>query len=747
MYSLSKFVMTACLALLPVMTATAQEENPDGKAVGAAEAKAEPAVETEEIELEPLYVTVKRTDQAELEVARSLTVLGRRDLEIQNPASLPDLMDEVPGVEVQKTNGGAGAPIIRGMIGPENLIVVDGVRFNNSTFRTGPNQYLALIDPWSLSSVEILRGPGSAMFGGDAMGGVVNLTTLAPRALLDRHLGTGGHISAGSPCLNGCGSVQLDLDAGPVGGYLGGTHMVFSELRAGGGEIQPLSDYLTGNLRYKTSVKLNDRWTLTDALFWNMVLGAGRTDDLGKGEHRNYDNQDVLTYVLIQRQGAGLGHSLKINVSYHYTNEVQTRYWCQTDDNGHPVDRAACIAAKQADLTKRRLNEDTVSTPGFYATWEPRFWQDRIRLVVGADGYFDFVSSTQDDAKASEDWEWKEKDRGSFSDGSRYFMIGAFVTGSIDFVRFRNDSAFNLSGAVRLNYINAFAPDVPGVGDVSYDHTGVAGSASLSYVIRDRLNIYFDWSQGFRAPNLQETTVMGDTGTSFEVPNDSLEPQKSNTLEAGLKVNTKLFRANAAGFYTWLEDGFVREDLSQAEWEALGLTEEEVGDRPVQRRVNAQEAAYRGIEGGMALGPFAGLTLWGNVGWVLGDVTNREGEQEPAQRVPPLSGSAGMRWDSKRWRLFVEFYIKWAAKQDRLSPNDEKDLRICEDPNNPGKTLAECSGTPGWVTYNLRAGIAPRDWMNLNLSIENLADAKYKYHGSGLYAPGLTVIAGLAVKY
>jgi len=84
------------------------------------------------------------------------------------------------GVFVQKSTHGAGSPFVRGLTGNQTLILIDGIRLNNSTFRYGSNQYLNIIDPFSLDKIEILRGSGSVAYGSDALGGTVQLFTLNP---------------------------------------------------------------------------------------------------------------------------------------------------------------------------------------------------------------------------------------------------------------------------------------------------------------------------------------------------------------------------------------------------------------------------------------------------------------------------------------------------------------------------------------------------------------------------------------
>ena len=94
-----------------------------------------------------------------------------------NPRTTPEALMGMNGVFVQKTNHGGGSPFVRGLTGNQTLILVDGIRLNNSTFRYGPNQYLNTIDAYTIQRIEVAKGTGSVQYGTDAIGGVVHIIT------------------------------------------------------------------------------------------------------------------------------------------------------------------------------------------------------------------------------------------------------------------------------------------------------------------------------------------------------------------------------------------------------------------------------------------------------------------------------------------------------------------------------------------------------------------------------------------
>lgn len=200
-----------------------------------------------------------------------------------------------------------------------------------------------------------------------------------------------------------------------------------------------------------------------------------------------------------------------------------------------------------------------------------------------------------------------------------------------------------------------------------------------------------------------------------------------------------------------MNDFIDERDVSRDEWTAMGLDPEAVGDKPVVQRVNSSKAWYWGMESSLSLGPWFGLEPWVRASWVRAEVHPDSGEVYPARRVPPAMGSAGLRYSNKDLKFFVEFFTRFAGQQARLHPSDEKDLRICEDPANLGDTYKDsneaCPGTPAWFTLNLRGGYEYNDQVRVDVAATNLTNKLYRYHGSGVDAPGIGISVSVQAKY
>ncbi len=732
--------LLVCLVGLPPAARSGSAGEPEDAAV----VECDPVLD----EAEQIVVTARRCGQPAFEVDRSLSVITTRDLLELQGQTLPDALQETTGVFVQRTNRGAGAPFLRGLVGPQNLILVDGVRFNNSTFRTGPNQYLAILDPTALSRVEVMLGPGSVLYGSDAMGGVIQVF---PTRFFTQ---AGPHAKGGLRVASADGSGAAWVDAGyhdrAADLVVGGSLHHFGPLRAGGDALQPISAFEQGAWRARGRVALTDDMTLGVTYLAMRVRDAGRADRLYEGRFRFYDNDDDLAILDWRYHPGGVLKELRLAASVHRMRERVDRYRCDLPADPQAGDADGCLAAARvptgrlpdAPLTRQELYSDTIWTPGLLADANLVFWDGRARVTAEAEAYWDTVASARRERRAGFDpaWSWSQSERGNFSDDSTYLSSGGSLHAEVDLYAV-GDAVLAVSAGGRVSHFAAHAPDVPGLGDVDYANTGFVGTLGFKVLWLDRAMAYLNFSQGFRAPNLQETTVLGDTGSKFEVPNDALRPERSDTLELGLRLVWPKAEVGLSAFTSFLDDVIDERTLQPAEWAPLGLDPEAVGDKPVVQRVNGASGLYWGAEGRFSMGPWWNLRLWTRAAFVYGQVETRAGQTLPARRVPPMMGAAGLRYEPPGRGFYLEVFSRFAGRQDRLHPSDEADLRICEDPDHLGDTFADsgatCHGTPGWVTLNLRAGYSLSDRLRLDLAATNLTDQRYRYHGSGLDAPGL----------
>ncbi len=688
------------------------------------------ATDTDEDEEQTVVVTANRLEQKRFEARRSVEAIGREKIDELQVRSVPELMDEIPGVFLQQTNRGAGAPFIRGLVGPQNLILVDGVRFTTSTHRTGPNQYLALIDPFGLARLEVVRGPSSVLYGNGAMGGVLQAVTADPEVERGdwRAAGRAG-ATLSSADLSSGGAFSARASGRGLAVSAGLSVSSFGSLRSGGGAEQPLSDYHASYWNAKAIYAPGDDWSISGTYLGAALRDTGRADQLGRGDLRFYDDYDHLAYVIFRHRGGEHLKRIRASLSYQRLDEHVDRYGCRTGADGVLQDRRACLLLDESALTSIRIYDDSTNVLGADANLGLDLWSDRIRLNVGFQFYHDLVSSGLEQADADTDFAFADAGRGNFSDGSAYTTMGMYLHGEATCLDLGPElGELRASGGVRFSRFRADADDVPVIGDVEYGFEDVVGTAGVQYVLPGAFNVYFSFVQGFRAPNLQETTVLGDTGSRFEVPNPNLGPERSNTLELGARLNLGPVEAEAAYHYSFLTGA-----ITQQETTYQGRAE--INGKQVTRLVNGEQGVIQGAD--LALR----LHLWRLVAsaaasWTQGDVTTDLGAT-PARRIPPLFGRAGLRYTHPDRAWFAEAFVRWALRQDRLHPSDLADARICETGPFSGLLRDPCDGTPGWATLNARLGFRIDDRFRLDLLLGNLTDARYRRHGSGLDAPGI----------
>lgn len=638
---------------------------------------------------EVMVVTATRQYTPVFDSSYSVTVITAEELARLQLQTTPDLFQGVNAVYIQKTNTGGGSPFLRGMTGKQVLILVDGIRLNNSFYRFGPHQYLNTLDPNLIERIEVVRGPASVLYGSDALGGVINIITRRREdysqpsdvtALTRLHGGLADE-HAGA-------RVQVEGNKGSLG-YLGGvsaTH--FGDLRGGGDigvQIPTSYDEVDGDLKLHYHLGIHHMLTLSEQITRQYDVPKTSEVTLGDKLQFNYEPQ-LRSLSYLEYEGKDVVDrwltSLKITLSLNHQSEGE-----------------AIIKESTPDIETRDITTVDTLGLGLQAATLPLPW---MNLVYGAEWYQDNYSTE----KVSETLSTGEITPATplIPDGASYLGVGAYLQDSITIA-----NVGELVVGSRFSHFEAYAqiPSPDGEAQaINLNTSALTSSARALVRLSNTLHLVGGISQGFRAPNMED--FIGKVDFYGEVPNPDLQPEESLNREVGVKVKAGTTSADV-GFYRANYEGLITR---------VTIGEQEDGT-PIQQRQNLGKAQIQGVEAALAhtTGPW---TLSGNATYTEGiDLET----QAYLRRIPPLNGGAKLRYEPGE-RLWTELSCLWAFKQDDLAQGDIDDPRIGPD------------GTPGYGVVNVTAGYHPSYRHTFILSGENLTDVTYKTHGSGVYGPG-----------
>lgn len=636
-----------------------------------------------------------------------------------------DLLRNAEGVHVQQTSAGQGAVVLRGLVGNQVLYLVDGIPMNNGTYRDGPGQYLATIDPDAIDRIEIVRGPASVAYGSDAQGGVVNVLTRPHPAVLG--FGIGGALQASSANQGARARLSAGYGSATVQARLGVSLQEAGDLRAGGpvGAQNP-----TGW----------GAWGLDGRL--DIVPSAAHRFTLGLQHWRMSDVPRYDRYWEFRAPALG--------PDFDYRFEPQTRqlgYARYTFHSNTPAVRrlaaSASLAVQREGVTRRRWAADTtpdtridytrddVYTPGLSVEGESQFIvADRpLHLTWGAEGYHDVMHShgerqnlvTGAVTPTERETSSGPIPAGRYPDGATMGRVGVFLEAHTPVTPWLQLSAGGRWSGSRT--VAEVGTDLGG--RVENEAGALTGQAGVVARLARPLDLALRVAQGFRAPNLYDLTNVGAVPGGVVVPNPTLDPEKSVTYEAGLRLHASSTAGNVVVYRT-LIDGFI--DRVPATFNGDTLLE---GERVFQG-TNIGDARLWGIEA-EAIQRVAAFELRGTLLYTYGEQTLADGTVEPMSKIPPLSGTAEVRWWGARQRWWVAYRLHWATLQDRLSGRDLNDTRIQE------------GGTPGYTVHSVVGSVALFEPFTLSAGVENLADKLYRTHASGVDMPARHVWVGMSV--
>jgi iron complex outermembrane receptor protein/hemoglobin/transferrin/lactoferrin receptor protein len=636
---------------------------------------------------------------------------------------LPQALREEPGVQIQQTSAHQGAVLIRGLTGQQVLHLVDGVRFNNSTFRPGPNQYLATVDPTFSEWLEISRGPNSMQYGSDSLGGTLNLLPYQPLV----SSGTEQFHGELAPFLRTAdlavgSSVRFSYGSKDVHVLGGGSYRRAQDLRPGGGidthsavtRFLGLPSRILGNRLQDTGFT---QWAGYARFFWKALAdqtvsatyhrgeqrGGRRYDQLngGNGNLLNSFDPQVLDFFYARYEKQNFGWLDSLQGTFSFNRQRDDRQ--SQGGSGNPL---AAITAER----------NHTSVFGYQGQGTTHLGKAQA-LFFGGEIYDEYIASTARTAQPPTNVPTVV--RGRFPDGSRYTSFGLFAQHSADYfaARLRTQTGVRYS---RMKYrsISAGNPllnGLPTVPDFTSALADVTFQGGASYRIVPWLTAFASVARGFRAPNVNDFGSVGLTSNGFEVSPDEassvrgvigssagataistgiaaqqLSPETLWDYEGGLRWLTGRFTGSLSGFHYTVQDFITRRTLllpagalgtviggapiTQQLASGAVITAADV--RPVITRANVGKIRLRGFEADVRVKVAAAVSVAGNLSYLHGRDAATGGAPDVEGGLPPLHGQFSVRWQPARRAYWFEAVTLWSDAQERLSSIELADQRI-----------------------------------------------------------------------
>jgi hemoglobin/transferrin/lactoferrin receptor protein len=668
--------------------------------------------------LSPQFVTASRLEQTEKSVPYSTSLIDRTEILQSQRRTLPEALQFTPGVLVQKTAHSHGSPFIRGFTGRQNLLMVDGVRLNNSTWRSGPVQYWNTVDPFSIDRIELVRSQGSVPYGSDAVGGTLNAFTKSSGFMDQPDAATFHHGQAAYEYRsNGEGSHIGRVESTFGNGGHWGVHLGLSAKDFGDIEDKAVgrmknTGYPEKNLDFRFDMAVSADISLTlahqyvnqdNVWRWHRtVFNPGWVHDghvaaPGRFLTEIHDQERSLTYLKVAGENPSKAPLI------HRWHSILS--WQKSQDSLDNLRTA----------TDRRTSSIDLDTYGLDIGFESEIGPGT--MVYGLDYYHDKA-----DSAASRNGVSRPDDR-PVADGSDYHLFGSYAQ-----YEWRPAGPVRVVGGARFTHAEAAwksyrAPgalvDTSGSGD--WNH--ISASLRSLWDITDCWAVYGGLSQAFRAPNLSDLT--GNTvsrGGEQGLGSPEVDPEKYLTAEIGIRHGNETVSASLAAFHTWSRDQIIGEP------------------GPLPNTTVATNGGSGYVYGFEAEGVWNINPCWklsAMAGWNEGKTDSPATGKRWISRQLPVTGSLALRWTHSEIPLWLEGRIFGAATEDRVDPADQ-----ASDPQR-----IPTNGTPGYLVTSLRAGWQLNDRVELTCGLENITDENYRNHGSGQNEPGFGAIIGARVLW
>jgi hemoglobin/transferrin/lactoferrin receptor protein len=701
--------------------------------------------------VDEVVISSSRFEEKKRDVPQQIEIIKRRDIEFANTQTTADLLANTGNVFVQKSQGGGGSPVLRGFEASRVLIVVDGVRMNNAIYRAGHLQNILRVDQNMLDKAEVLFGPGSVIYGSDALGGVMHLQTRNPVLSDGEKVFVKSNIFGRYASANHEKTGHADINFGlkKVGFLTSVNFSDFDNLRQGnvrnpllGNEwdrnfyaeringkdsmvansnpnIQKQSGYYQYDILQKVLFKPNNRWQhLLNIQFSNTSnvyrydrLSETRNGQLNSAEWYYGPEQRLLASYQLQWKADNKAFDIM-----RVTPAVQK---IQESRNSRGFGRSN-LRSQVEEVMLYSLNADFSKKAG------------RNEIRYGFEGTLNDVTSTATFTNITSDSVFAANTR--YPDGgNKYFTVAAFVTNNWEI-----NEKLILSAGLRFSYVGLRSEFVDtsfykfNAGKVSQNNAAPSGSLGLVYSPGMDWRLTLSASTGFRSPNVDDLGKVFDSAPGILiVPNTKIKPEYTYNLDLNIsKVLWSRLYVEAVGWFTYYQNALAVRPFQ------INGQDSVVYDGRLSQVVanqNMNKATMAGASFNVRFDANEYISFSQSFNYTFGRIIDTV--YVPLDHIPPAFGRTGITLTARRFRSeFFAMYNGW-KKLKHYSASGEDNLQY-----------ATANGMPSWFTLNFRASVQIVKQVQLQAGIENILDHRYRTFASGISGAGRNIFVTLRLS-
>lgn len=698
--------------------------------------------------LEEVVVSASRFAEKKEDVPQQIQVLKSRELQFINQATTSDVLQQTGNILVQKSQLGGGSPIIRGFEANKVLLVVDGVRMNNAIYRGGHLQNSLTLDNTILDRVEIVYGPGSVVYGSDALGGVMHFYTRSPQVAAGNKktaIQSQAFLRYGTAAREKTGHLDFNLGLKKAAFLTSFTFSDFGSLRQGRHRHRDNPDgwqrhfYVTRAgqddvMAANPNPEIQVGTAYHQYNFLQKVLFTPRATS-SHGLNLQYStSSDVPRYDrLTQMSGNNLryaewyyGPQDRFLASYTFNTTTGTPYY----DQARVIAAYQYIEESRHDRAFKQNNRNSrieqVDIYSMNADFEKDLHPHELRYGLEVNhnqvGSRAFVQNIATGLKSPLDTRYPDG-------GAAMQALAAYVTHA-----FEIKPNLIFTDGLRFSRVNlkAYFKDktfFPFPFQQVYQNNGALnGNLGLVYMPREDWRLAVLGSTGFRAPNVDDLSkVFESVPGQVVVPNPNLKPEYTYNTELSLsKSYDQRLRVEAVAYYTWLRQALTNR---LATFEGQDSIPYNGQLSQVTMPVNAGRAYIFGSSLNLVADITGAISFNSSLNYTYGRITS---DSMPLDHIPPLFGKASFQLKVKKFRGELQvFYNGW------------KRVRHYNMLGEDNFAFATPAGMPAWYTFNLRTAYQLYPKIQLQVALENILDRQYRVFASNIGAPGRNLVLTL----